>query len=227
MAPDNKRFYVYAHTRNDTGEVFYIGKGTYKNRHANDERYQLRHGRSDRWRKVVQKAGGFEYHILGEFDNEDESFWAERQMIRYHGRRDLGTGTLVNMTDGGEGLVNIGQETKEKMRSAAKTRPRRPCSESTKEKISSALTGQKMSYSARENMRRSSAAAKQVICVLDLTTWPSAREFSQAANVDRQNVYATFQDRPKPVINRWGIRRADLVARYEADKAARLQALSL
>jgi len=42
--------YIYLHRRNDTGEVFYVGKGTGK-------RATETHSRNSHWHNVVNKAG--------------------------------------------------------------------------------------------------------------------------------------------------------------------------
>ena len=47
---------------------------------------------------------------------EEDAFKLEKHLIKSIGRRDLGLGTLVNMTDGGEGLINCSEITKDKLR---------------------------------------------------------------------------------------------------------------
>jgi hypothetical protein len=100
--------YIYKHIRKDTKEVFYIGIGKSKTRiksHANRNNY---------WLNIVNKVG-FESEII-----EDNLTWqtaCEKEVywINYYGRIDNKTGTLVNMTDGGEGVFNISDESKLQM----------------------------------------------------------------------------------------------------------------
>lgn len=89
------KYYVYAHYRNDTGEVFYVGKGE-------GNRYKSKQGRNPYWANIV-KAHGYKAEILQRFATEEEAFQAEQSLISELGRKDIGQGLLVNMSDGGEG----------------------------------------------------------------------------------------------------------------------------
>lgn len=91
--------YVYQHVRLDTNEVFYIGIG-------NDEKYRRANLKSQRtliWRNIVKKSG-YKVEIIQDGITWDEACNKEKELILFYGRRDKGTGTLVNMTDGGEGI---------------------------------------------------------------------------------------------------------------------------
>lgn len=101
-----KKYYVYNHVTL-TGEVFYVGKGT-------DRRAWATNGRSRFWKKVANKHG-YNVVIVQDDMTEDDAFALEIDLIAQHGRRDKGTGTLVNLTDGGEGpsgRVNLSEKTK-------------------------------------------------------------------------------------------------------------------
>lgn len=89
---------VYRHRRNDTNEVFYIGIGTTEKRAASCI------ARNKMWHSVVKKAGGFYYDIIYHSISWNEACAEEKRFILEYGRRDLNTGILVNMTDGGDGL---------------------------------------------------------------------------------------------------------------------------
>lgn len=83
--------YTYLHTRNDTGAVFYIGKGSGSRAHAE--------GRNEHWNRVVAKYG-YTVHILAKWETEKEAFEHEKFLILCF--KDLGA-PLTNMTDGGDG----------------------------------------------------------------------------------------------------------------------------
>lgn len=87
-------FYVYVHTRNDTGEVFYVGKGSGRRAFVRG-----RTERSQYWTRIAAKHG-FTALILERFQNEDDAFCMERYLIASYNALCK---SLVNHTLGGEG----------------------------------------------------------------------------------------------------------------------------
>jgi len=93
--------YVYRHIRLDKNEPFYIGIGSdMTNKRANE-----RARRSEIWKKIVAKSE-YEIEILMDGITFDEAKLKEIEFIKLYGRIDLGNGTLANLTDGGDGLIN-------------------------------------------------------------------------------------------------------------------------
>lgn len=88
------KYYIYAHYRND-GSVFYIGKGHRK-------RAWSKTGRSIFWHRTVNKYG-LSIKIWASDLDEITAFNLEKEWISVYGRKDIGNGNLVNLTDGGEG----------------------------------------------------------------------------------------------------------------------------
>lgn len=99
---------VYQHKRNDTDKIFYIGIASRKDRPFSKDRSEL-------WHRTVNKAGGRTVEIMHE-GSELECKYLEKYLISYYGRKDLGTGSLVNMTDGADGCYNWTQERKDAQR---------------------------------------------------------------------------------------------------------------
>lgn len=88
-------FYVYVHRKKTNGEVFYVGKGS-------NSRCKIKANKSDFWNKIVKKHGYY-VDIVVQDIQEWYAFELERELIALYGRRDRGEGSLVNLTDGGEG----------------------------------------------------------------------------------------------------------------------------
>lgn len=100
MKEQNNIFYVYAHYRasgRKKNEIFYVGKG-YGNR------AYVKSDRNKYWKHIVNK---YDYYVEILYDGLDEqvALGLEISTIARYGRKDLGLGPLVNMTDGGDGVV--------------------------------------------------------------------------------------------------------------------------
>lgn len=108
--------YVYAHIKDTTGEVFYVGKGIGK-------RVASKQHRSVHWKNVVNKHG-YDWIMLETNLTEEEANIKETYWIKRLGRHDQNKGCLVNFTDGGEGSCGriISQTTRKAVAEANKLR---------------------------------------------------------------------------------------------------------
>jgi len=112
--------YLYRHVRKDKDEVFYIGVGTKVRRDKNLYPYNraiVYHYNNRIWDNIVSKTE-YDIEILFETDNYEYAKQKEQEFIKLYGRIDLGTGTLSNLTDGGDATKGWkpSDETKEKIR---------------------------------------------------------------------------------------------------------------
>lgn len=87
-------FYVYLHRKKTTGEVFYVGKGS-------DRRAWEFGGRNKYWRNI-EKLHGCVVEIYAKNLQEWYALELERELILKYGRRIDKSGTLCNITTGGE-----------------------------------------------------------------------------------------------------------------------------
>jgi hypothetical protein len=87
---------VYRHIRLDKNEVFYVGIG------KNEARAYSLQNRNTHWKNITNKTD-YRVDILFDDLTWDEACKKENEFIEIWGRKDLGKGTLVNLTDGGEG----------------------------------------------------------------------------------------------------------------------------
>ena len=113
-----KNFYTYAYLREE-GTPYYIGKGC-----------------GDRWKSQHRVAVPPAERVLflKEGLTEAQAFAHEVYLIAVLGRKDLGTGCLRNLTDGGEGVSG------------------RVVSEETRQRIKNKLTGVKHTEERRRAM---------------------------------------------------------------------------
>lgn len=130
--------YVYRHIRLDKNEPFYIGIGklpNYKRAYEKQKRNQF-------WQNIVAKTD-YEVEILFDDISWEEAEKKEIEFISLYGKRDNGTGCLVNISDGGGGSKGFrhSEEAKKKISLASKNMARKPISEETKQKIRETLTG--------------------------------------------------------------------------------------
>jgi len=168
---------VYRHRRLDNNTVFYIGLG-------NSKRPFSKNNRSVYWKNITL-THGYSVEIVAENLTKEDACELEEFLIQEYGRKDLGKGSLVNMTDGGDGvfgrsleaLARIGKSSSDRNKGKAK-------SEAHKLKISKSLKGRKRTG---ENIYK--------LPVLQFTKkgefikeWNSAEEAGKVLNIHSGNI---------------------------------------
>jgi hypothetical protein len=200
--------YVYKHIRLDTNEVFYVGIG-------NDVKYKRAYvtQRTKYWKNITNKTNYkveiFEDGLSWEHACERETYW-----IKFYGRRDLKEGTLVNLTNGGEGAVGAlrSKETREKLSKANKGKR---LTEEQIKKMSESLKGR---ISPRKGVTLTDKTKEKIRekRKLQITTEETKKKMSQAMmgrvlteewkqKISKSNTGKKFSDETKKKIglNNW------------------------
>ena len=130
-------FYVYLYVRED-GTPYYVGKGQKK-----------RAWESHKRRNNTQVKPLAEERIVFHSVNltEDDAKKLEIELIKSYGRKDLGTGILRNLTDGGDGTTGskLGPRSVEARLKASNSMRGRAFTEEHKAKLSEAKLGRTIS----------------------------------------------------------------------------------
>jgi hypothetical protein len=148
-------YYVYAYLRNKSSQIAEIGTPYYIGKGKNNRAYQKHRTGSRGISLPLDKSN---IVILERNLTEVGALALERRMIRWYGRKDLGTGILLNLTDGGDGAPNviITENKRLKLQAAARHRP--PLSAETREKIGRKHAGMKK-FSEEQKIEMSSNRA--------------------------------------------------------------------
>ena len=209
--------YVYRHIRLDKNEPFYIGIGS-------DKTYQRAYktkGRSKYWENI--SINGYEVEILMDNITWEDACKKEVEFISMYGRKDLGQGTLVNLTNGGDGSpgVIVSEKTRSyhKVNNKGKSNPfygKKHNEETilklklnrqnsimpndTKEKISKTLKGRKFSKETIEKMKSAQLGekhpnAKKIVNTLNNKLYCSVKEAALDNNVKYSSLYAMLTNR--------------------------------
>jgi hypothetical protein len=148
--------YVYTHTRLDKNEVFYVGIGSdSKGKYTRSKRTD---NRSVYWKQVYSKTK-ISIEIVSDNISWKNACEIESYLIMFFGRKDLCKGSLVNLTNGGDGAFGAirSPETRERIRISSTGRKQ---SKEQIEKRRLSRIGYKASAETIEKMRLSQMGKK-------------------------------------------------------------------
>lgn len=202
-------FYTYVLFNPLSGKPFYVGKGKEKRLHRHEE-YALR-GRTagnlhlyNTIRKIKNSGETVLFEKVVESTDEDYCYWLEIYLIDHLGRRDVGAGPLLNMTNGGEGysggIVSI--ETRKKLGAAGIGRPSpqkgKALTVETKLKLSAAKKGRKgCPRSIETRIKISKANRGRILTLEQRTRLTNGHLGMKRSNITRERIRVCSLERSR------------------------------
>lgn len=164
--------YIYKHIRTDKNEVFYVGIG-------NDKKYQRAYDKRKRtqlWKNIINKTD-YIVEIVEDGLTWETACEGEKKWIKHYGRKDLNKGSLVNMTDGGDGALGLIH------------------TDVAKQKLSKANSGMgngnwKKEYTAEERLKLSLAQRKRFLDPNEKLKTNPFRNLSNVKLIERKKVWS-------------------------------------
>jgi len=105
------KYVVYELWNPIKNQPFYVGKGSIKRKrwlsHIHDVDTDSNRHKTNTIKKIIKEGYSLEYRFVYYTNDEETAYKKEIQLIAEYGRRDLKTGILTNMTDGGDGVRNL------------------------------------------------------------------------------------------------------------------------
>jgi hypothetical protein len=187
---------VYRHHRLDKNEVFYVGIGNKESRALD-----MVH-RNHIW-KGIKSRSEVDVEIVARDLSWELACELEQLMISEYGRIDLHSGTLANLTDGGDGSVGV-KQSQETIDKRANSNRGRKNTEETKRKMSEARKGIVFTAEHLENLRTSHLGqkgwnAKEVIDLQTGFAYDSLREGCLSVGVSYKAEWAKQNRKSKKV----------------------------
>lgn len=149
------RFYVYQLRVEDVDLPFYLGKGVGDRAKSHTYNCSLKSDSNRHKSNTIKKAYRENKIVLVEILESDQTeidaFTYEKFYIALYGRRDLGTGCLTNLTDGGEGMSGY-KPTVEQREAISKRNRGRKVSLETRLKQSASRKGRRLTKTTLAKM---------------------------------------------------------------------------
>lgn len=186
-----QQYYAYIYRDPSTNVPFLVGKGT-KRRAWDHLKRKDHHPATYKIQKILREGMQPSIEVIEAID-EAHSFFLEKCLISVLGRRDLGLGPLCNLTDGGDGIVNISPESA--ARRYEKTRGQKRTAETCRN-ISASVKGKKRSPLSEEQKAKTAAALRGQKREA-ITGEKISKKLSKPCTIDGINIYPKFSDLAK------------------------------
>lgn len=186
------KHYTYLLIDPRTKIPFYVGKGI-NNRalqHLTDN-YTKSYNplKTNKINSILKEGYEIGIEILYQ-NNEPEAYLKEQELIKQYGRKDIGTGPLTNLNDGGSG-GNTGYKMPPEVLSKLKNRKRGIKTEDGLQKIREAVSGPK-SKEHKRKLQENCPSAKPVLQFTRegefINRYVSAREAFKQTGVDNAQI---------------------------------------